>query len=93
MEWVGRICGTARQVWTAGGARRSVRSGQPAAFEALPALVEDELSFDDDDEEDDELSLDADEDEPSFDEEPSFDDEPLDEALSDDEAALRLSVR
>lgn len=49
----------------------------------LPELVEeeeDELSFDDDDEEEDELSL-------------VEDDEPLEEALSEEVDALRLSVR
>jgi hypothetical protein len=80
-------------VWTTGAlwtdaVPPSVRCGQLAAFELPPAEDDDEdeevelsLDDDDDDEEDDveELSL--------------AEDEPFDDAVSDEEAALRLSVR
>lgn len=67
----------------------SVRCGQLAAFELPPDEDDDEeveLSLDDDDEEDAEDAEDV--------EELSLvEDEPFDDAVSDDEEGLRLSVR
>ena len=87
--WLGRDCGQASALWTAGRPRRR----QLAALDPLPDEEEDPAGAGDELEE---LSLDVDAGavEPSLDEdELSFVDEPFEEAVSDAVADLRLSVR
>lgn len=89
---------TADLLWTTD-APASEGAGQlAAAFGLLPAVVEEDFSFDDDDDEPedddpDDESDDEPEEEVVFDVLSDDEDDPLDDELSADEADVRLSVR